>query len=868
MKLWRTLETRFVSLAQRGRMEAELDEELRFHLEMEIEKNLHSGMSATAARKAALIALGGAEQTKEDCRESWGTRVVFDFWRDVKFGSRQLLKSPGFALVAILTLGIGIGACSSIFSALDAALFRALPYSHPDRIVAVSEFSARGDTNVSGGAFEDWQRNSDSYEAVMLHDTVTRNLQTDQGPVRLYGREVTSGFLNTIGIEPLRGRGFAPSESAVGGNNTVVMLSEEAWEERFGRDEALVGQTIELDKVPFEVIGVLPAGAWIDRKEEFFIPAVIHEWQSWRSGRDNHWAKVWARLKPGVSRSQFENELNAIKTNLNGAYPEFKQDWSVAVYSLQEKLSEESTPVLFILFGAVALLLIIACANVANLLLARGAGRSREIALRYALGASRHRIGRQALTESLLLATLGGALGIVLSLGGIELLGLLASDLLPANMTPQLDARVLVVSLAITCGTGVAFGLLPAWKSKHADVNTALKTGDKSSSGRTRSQSYLVIAEVALTMVLLASAGLFLRSLVNVVNEDPGFKPESAITFELSLPEHTYGGPEKRVEFINSVLKGIEASPGVIAVGSSSKPVLTSNTMSSHASREDRPETRTDHLANIQHASGDYFDAMGARLINGRFITELDNRKDASAAVVIDQSLADTLFPNENPIGQFLHTWDAPWEIVGVVADMKLASEPHEGTIYMPHVHYPFEICIVVRSRTEHGKMVESIKQQVAKIDSGVGLANVRTLETALGNSFAQRRLILYLIGGFAIAATLLACIGLYGVMSYTVATRQREWGIRRALGASSRAIVRKVVLDGGKLTFIGLLAGTAVAVGTSRMLASQLYQVSSYDFVVFATTLATIASVSVLSCWIPAHRASRSNPNAALRVE
>lgn len=868
MNLLRRAIFRARSIFKRENQLGELDDEIKFHLENLTQEFLDKGMSPKKARAAALQEFGNVDSLREACLDNWRTRLVSDFWRDVKFGIRQLRKSLGFTIVSTLTLGLAIGACVTIFCVLDSVLLRPLPYPEPEQVVVIWETKQGGINSISGGAFVDWRDNSELAEEIALHSSIAKILQTDLGPVRLYGREVTDGFLDIVGLAPLRGRGFLPDESAVGGNNHVVVLSEKAWNSRFGRDESLIGQTITLNTIPHEVIGIMSDEAWEHNTEEFFVPAVLDPNDYWRYTRSNHWASAWARLKPNVTPEQFDNELKAIKSNLNNEYPQYKKDWNVTAYALHNFIIRPLRPVIYTLTGAAILVLLIACANIANLLLAKGASRNREIAMRTALGASSKRIVRQTLTESLTLACMGGVLGIILSIISIHLIEPFATNALPGNISLALDVRTLISAIAFTGGAGLVFGALPALKLRQTNISDILKAGGKSSSGRTRSQSVLVIAEVALTVILLSSAGLLLRDLREEISVDPGFNPENTITFETSLPGETYESPEKRAAFINSAIGRIERLPEVSFVGSSSISTLADGGSNNYISRPDQPGSELDHMSHNHYVGGDFFEAMGTQLIRGRFIDQSDNSKLASLSAVIDEKMATALFGTDDPIGQYISggVTGKTWEIVGVVAEMKIATTEMDGALFLPHFHQPDYINFTVRAHSSSSHLIDSLRSTIASIDAGIPLANIRTLDEARENYFAQDRLIISLILGFAIVATTLACIGLYGVMSYSVATRRRELSIRRSLGATSENVISLVLQDGGKLTVIGLAIGIVLTTGVGRILSSKLYHISSYDPLVLLVTTIIIACVSLISCGLPARRATRLNPNAALR--
>jgi predicted permease len=861
------------SLFRRERVEQELDEELAFHLDYLQREGIARGLSPQEARRQARLALEGTDRTKEECRDMRGITFIEHLAQDLRYGWRGLRRDAGFAAIAIATLAVGIGANTAIFSALDAALLRPLPYPEPERIVEIWETTPRwGRNSVCGGAFLDWREQSERIESIALVGEVAFNLRTEDGAELLHGFEASHGFLDVLGVSPLLGRGFEPTDEVAGGANDVVLLTEQAWRSRFQADESILGESLILDEKPYTVIGVTPAVARIVGEAAFFVPAVLNPGDGGRSSRGgNHFARVFARVRPGVSAAEIEAELQAVKLRLASDYPPYKQEWGVAATPLHESLAEQPRPILLVLAGAVALVLLIACANVANLLLARAVTRRREIAVRAALGAQGGRIVRQVFAESVLLAGLGGVCGIAVAVGGIRLLGRWTGDLLPGLLTPQLDLRVLAASIALTAGTSLLFGLLPAWKARRPDLRKVLGEGDRGVTGsRSRSQSLLVAGEMALTVVLLVAAGLFLRSLVNLTSVDPGFVAEGAFTFDLSLPSRGYPNEESRNAYIRAVLERTAALPGVAAVAASSGSPLAGGEFNNYASREDRPEMRNDFLATINYVSPGYFSTLGARMVRGRALRDADNRREAARAAVIDERLAKTLFPGENPMGRFVSSSGGAWEIVGVVADLGISRyQSEEGSLFLPQAYFPFRLSMVVRARSgEPLAMLPEIQREIQSLDAGIPLSNVRTLEAALAGVHEVRRVTLGLIAGLAATALALACMGLYGVMAYTVAMRRRELSIRLALGATRSQVVGLIVRDGGRLAAFGLAAGALAAVAASRLFASQLHEVSAADPLALVSAVAILGIVGVLSSWLPARRATGVEPIAALRED
>ena len=796
-----------------------------------------------------------------------------DFWQDIRYAVRVLRKSPAFTAAAVATLAIGIGANTAIFSAVDAVLLRPQPYPEPDRLVNIFERVPSGGLNsVSGSSFIDWRNHQTLFDALAIYANDQLDLIGREQPEKVSALSVSSGFNRVIGLPPILGRGFEPADEQVGGQNDVVVLTERFWRNRFGASPTALGQQLILDGRPRTIIGVMPDRAWFQSHVALFVPYVLTP-NSYLTSHDVHRARVLGRLAQGATLASAESELNALKQSLQSTYPTYKHTWGVTLQPMQQSLARESKPVLLLLLGAVLLVLLIACANVANLLLARAASRQREIAVRAALGASRRRIVRQVITESLLLALLGGLGGIMLAAWSIDLLGSLTLRLLPTTMMPQLDLRVLAFSLFASCGTGMLFGIFPAWRAARPNLNLALKSGTAGSTdgGRTRSQSTLVVAEVALTALLLVGTGLLLRGLAHSVTADPGFDPKNVLTFGLTMP---YGGnyqsAEQRMAFLSRVADAIHAVPGVVSVATTDNLPFNGNGQGYFFSLQERPETRQDRNGAIKYISPEYFETMGASIIRGRAITAQDNRANAPRVLVVNQRLVEILFGNEDPIGRYLNVGNQPWEIVGVAADMRIDSlhTPPRPTFFAPHWQFPWGSAFLVRTHGDPHSSAREIAAAVHGIDPNLPLANLDTLEHAMTESLGPQKVILNLIGVFAATALLLASIGLYGVMSYSVVSRRRELSIRTALGAARTDIMRLVMGRGARLVLAGLAVGLLAAFAASRVLASRMQNVSAQDPVVFAGASILLAGVACLACWLPARRAAKVDPMVALRAE
>ncbi|MFO1449559.1 MAG: ABC transporter permease [Opitutaceae bacterium] len=864
---------KFRWLFRRSQAEADMAEEMRFHLEQRTAEHLADGLAPDEARNAAQRRFGNLASLKEQAREVRGWRWADELPKDLRFAMRQLRKSPGFTTVAILTLALGIGANTAIFSAIDAVLLRPQPYPESERLVNVFERLPSGEKNsVSGSAFIDWRDHQTKFESLFLYAYDALDLTGLGEPEKINALSVTSAFDRVLGVTPLLGRGFRPDDDQVGGRNSVVIVTERFWRVRLGASPTALGQMLQLDGVPHEIVGVMPDRAWFHSNVAIFVPYAL--WPgSYRTSHEVNRAHVLGRLARGVSLAQAQAELNSIKQGLQSTYPAHKRTWGVTLQPMHDVLAQESKPVLLLLLGAVGLVLLIACANVANLLLARASTRQREIAVRAALGASGSRLVRQVVTESLLLSLLGGAGGVLLAVVSVHFLGTLGSRFLPATMTPQVDLRVLGFSLLASCGTGLLFGIFPALRVRRPDLNPALASGSRGATDTrvTRSQSSLVVAEVALTVLLLVGTGLLVRSLVRAVTADPGINPRNVLMFGLTLPYGgKYGNAEKRLAFLDRVTEEIRALPGVSAVATTDDLPFSQGGQGYFYSLEERPETRQERVGAIKYTSPGYLETLGAHLVRGRFLTAADNRPDAPRVLVINQRLVEVLFGDADPIGRRLSVANQAWEIIGVVADMRVDGlpTPPRPTFYAAQAHFPWGSAFMVRTHGDPWAAASAVSAAVHRLDAGLPLDQLRTLEQAMEESLGPQKLILNLIGAFAAAALLLASIGLYGVMSYAVANRQREMSIRLALGATRRDILRLVVGGGVRWVGVGLGVGLLLAIAGARLLANRLTTVNAGDPPVFLGATLILAAVTLLACWLPAWRAAKADPMTALRAD
>ena len=792
---------------------------------------------------------------------------------DLRYAFRQLAKSPGFTIVAVLTLALGIGANTAIFSVVNSALLQPLPYSHPEQLVDVMETGSEGRPNgsVSGGAFKDWREHSSQFARLAVSEDIRRNLTGVGTPERVTGLQASADYLPALGIVPMIGRDFSSSETTASGNNQVILLTHQFWKSHYSGDASVLGRQVSLDQIPYTVVGVLPPRALLQDDIQFLVPNVIDAPGTYW-GRDAHWRKVVGRLLPGVTAASAETELRGIKQRLAAEYPWWKEKWSVAVTPLQETYVSGTRPMFVLLLGAVGLVLLIACANVSNLLLARGSARSKEIAVRMALGAGSWRIVRQMLTESILLALSGCALGLLLASISLDLLTRLLATQLPEVLHPQLDLHVLLFTILVAVGCGILFGILPAWRAAQADVNHALKDSDHGTASRSkrRSQSILVVSEFAFTIVLLIGAGLFLRSFARVMEVDPGLNPRNVLAFDLSFPKAKYPSNEDRLRFTKDLIERLRALPGVESAGAASMLPLSGRERGEDLRRADKPRGSEQYLVGVSSVCGDYFSTLKITLLHGRFITEADNVPTAPPVLVIDARVAQEQFPDENPIGQRVNFLGKSCEIVGVVTPVRHRDLEHQPrpSVYGPQAQFYNDPSIVVRSVQSPSTLVATVRKTILEADPDQPIANVRTLEQAVHQVLSPRRTVLLLLGLFAAVAISLACIGIYGVMSYTIGQRTRELSIRSALGAQRRDITQLVLVGATKPSLLGIVVGLAAASALTRIVESQLFEVKASDPLVLASSEGLLGAVAALTVYLPARRAAKVDPIIALRAE
>jgi predicted permease len=710
-------------------------------------------------------------------------------------------------------------------------------------------------------------------ESIAAAHSVDENLSGGGDPIRLSGLEVSAGYLRVFRVTPVLGRDFLPQDDAPGGNRNVVIVSYELWESRLHGDPAIIGKSLHLDEQSLTVIGVLPAHALFANSASFLTPSTIRA-ERWKQSRDyDYVVSVVGRLKPGATAAQASEELTVAKRAVQSQYPVFKQKWTVGTVSLHEELFGDMRPYVLTLLGAVGVVLLIACANVANLLLARATTRQAEIAMRVALGASTGRIVRQLLTESLLLALAGGLSGLLMGELAIRPLIAFVGISATAGAAIGINARILVFTLGVSCATGLVFGIIPALSAARPNLNEQLKEGSRGSTvgPRRRMQALLLISETALTVLLLTTTGLLLRSFVKALNADSGFNRNNILVFDYSVSNAKAPTSAHRVRLGQSIMDRISQIPGVVSVGmASSVPMNGHNGFGDLVSREDKPETRNDRGAGFDSVAGDYFQTLQIPLLRGRFLTREDDRESAPKVMLVNDLLAQSLFGKEDPLGRLLHFKDATWEIVGVVGNVRRYQLDYGPTpeVYFARTYFPWQTSVVVRTRLQPLTLAQEVRRAIGEVDPDLPIANMTTLEQSVGNTLQFRRIMLVLLGIFASTALVLACVGIYGVVAYSVAQRTREVGIRIALGAETRQVVAMIVRQGIILVVIGLVVGIAASLGAGLLITNQLYGVSWADPIVMITVALVIVTVAFVASWLPARRAALVNPVVALRAE
>ena len=892
MSEWKTqIKRRLARLNLEPTREAEIVEELAQHLDDRYQELLTSGASPEECSRAALAELSANELLARELRRVerrasrepvvLGTRrknMIGDLWQDLRYGARSLRKNPGFTAIAVITLALGIGANTAIFSVVNGVLLRPLPYPEPDHLLIVHGISlqaAQEKSPMCAADFLDWKSQNQVFESLAGFSASRFNYTGGETPEQIEGAWVTSAFFATIGVQPALGRAFLPGEDMPGTPQTVV-VSDGFWRRYLGSSPNVIDQQITINARAFTIIGVMPPGFLFPEKDTELWAA--ERLDATRRGPYYMWGL--GRLGPGATLERAQSEMDMIARRVQDQINSPNRDWTWTSISLAERIVGKIRPALLVLLAAVFFVLLIACANIANLLLARATAREKEMSVSIALGARRARLLRQLLTESLLLAAVGATAGLPLAVGGVRLLVALSPPDFPRLQEINTDGRVLGVTLLVALVCGLIFGLAPALQSSRLNLDESLKEGGRGAdgAGRRRLRSALVVTEIAFSLMLLVGAGLMVKSFIKLQGVSPGFKPDHILTMHLTLPRAKYDSDEKITAYYRQLIERVTAVRGVEAAGLSISLPPDNLEVSDSFSIEGKPwpPGASEPIVPIVLISPEYFTALGVPLLQGRGFNATD-KQGSPLVVIVNQTLAERYFPDVSPIGKRLKIGGAsrtrnPWmEIVGVVGDLKysgLDANP-EPAYYTPLAQDAWRAAyLVVRAPMNPANLTPAIREQIWTLDKDMPIANVATMDRLLAKSVAQPRFRTLLLGIFAALALVLASVGTYGVISYSVTRRTHEIGIRMALGAQARDVSKLVIRQGMVFALIGVSIGLAGSFALTRLMQSLLFEVSTTDESIFAGVAALLIAVAVLACWIPARRAARVDPMAALRHE
>lgn len=874
--IWNKITHTIRALFRRNKIETELDSEFRFHLESQIESNIRAGMSPESARQSAMREFGGVELAKEECRDARPSRWFGDLSQDVRFAFRMLRKNPGFTAIAILTLALGIGANTAIFSVVNTVLIRPLPFAQPDRLVRIFETNDKLHLSQFSSSvlnYLSWKEQAQSFDQMGIVGFVSLNLTGTGDPEQFNASSISPSLMPLLGIQPVYGRTFREDEEKPG-SAPVVMLSDGLWKRRFGGDRALIGKTITLSGTAYTVVGITPPALAVLTGSDINVPLTIDAAKEFRL---NHQTTAVARLKPGVTLAQARTEMNAVSRRVGQQFPEVK-DWGVGLSTFSDWIvGDQLRTVLVVLLCAVTFVLLIACANMANLLLARAAGRQQEVAVRLAIGAGRQRLIRQLLTESTLLSLLGGVAGALAAFWVVRAM----NTSLPAGLLPvsdvAVDSTVMFFALGISLCTGILFGLAPALQTAKSDLNKILKQGGRTGSGGTRPalRKTLIASELALATVLLVGAGLLMQSLFRLQAVPLGYQPEHLLTFQLSPPPAKYQGPVKVWALYKSLIDSLQSLPGVRGAAiSSGLPFGPGNYTKTPMLAVGTSKLPVGDAIPIDWrlVSPGYFKTMEIPLLRGRLFDEHDDANSAPV-MVVSKITAETLWGAEDPIGKVIRIVGSgrQFSVVGEVGDVRntaLNQDPVAAT-YMSATSRQLPLMdIVVRTNGNPNTVVAGVRQKLHEVDSDLPMASVRSMQEWISTSAAQPRLNSTLLEIFSLVALLIAAIGIYGVLSYSVNQRTREIGVRMALGAQRGDVLRLVAREGMTIAIAGIGAGLIVAFAISRVIASLLYGIQAHDLITFAGVAIVLTFVAAIACYVPAIRATRIDPIVALRYE
>lgn len=875
--LWRFW-ARITGLFTKSRREQDMTQEFESHLQMHIDDNIRAGMSPEQARREALLKFGGMESAKESMRGTSRALWIETTWQDLRYAARGLWLNPGFAATAILSLALGIGASVAIYTVGDNLLLRPLPYPGSSELAMVWEnnlHNGNAHNLVSPGNYFDWKEQNNVFENIGGFFELRELLGDGRHSEQVDVQAVTSEVLPLLRVQPVRGRVFTYEEDSKDAH--VALISYRVWQNWFGGDESILGRQIQLNLRPFTVIGVMPPDFYFHtRSIDVWLTLGLNPSPDLRK-RQGRWMMSVARLKSGISFKQAQTEMAGIAKRLEIADPGYNTKWEINVEPLRDSLVGQVKPSLLALLGAVTLLLAVACANVANLLLARYTVRRRELAVRGALGAARLRLLRQLLTESLVLGLVGGALGIALASLAVSGLVALAPKELTRSVQVSFDVRILIIAVALSVLTSVIFGLAPALIASRGNVNRALhEESHQGTGGGNRLRSWLVAGEVACSVILLAGAGLLFRTVIGLQAVDPGLNPGEVLTFSVSLPPARYDNP-KTVEFYAQAVEHLSRLPGVRSASAVSYLPFNGMAAGTDVLIAGRPSARPGEgiAATVRTILPGYFHTLGIPFEKGHDFTPADNVISSPYRFIVNEAFVKKYFSGEDPLGKQISVWmddKNPFgEIIGVVGDVKegtLDSGP-EPTVYYIHAHLRYSGMMVVM-RTDHDplSLAEPARKVIQGLDRDLPISEVRPMTAVVRQTFARQQFSAVLLGGFSIASLLLAAIGIYGVLAYSVTQRTREIGVRVALGAEPRSIIRLIVASGARMVVAGALAGLAAALLFSGFLKSLLYGVRPRDPLTFIAAPAILVAVALLAAYAPARRAARVSPMEALRAE
>jgi putative ABC transport system permease protein len=862
------LKLRLRALFHKTEMERELDEELRFHLEKEIEQNLRRGLTPEEARYAALRSFGGVERVKEESRDTRGVRYLEEMWQDLRYSARMLLKKPGFTTIAVLTLALGIGACTAIFSIVDAVLLRPLPYPDAEKIVSLREVDAKSrQITFAEPNFLDVRARNHTLAAAAEYNMGLTTVLGGSEPVRTRVASVSGDFFKTLGVQPATGRSFLPEE----GGHPVAVVSHGFWQRLLGSRDDLAATPLRIGDAIFKVVGVMPQGFNFPKDAEIWLPIELYPSSE---SRTSHGKRVIARLRDGVTLGQARADLSALGKQLKQENGTNIDMVDVAALPLKEAMVGEVGQSLLVILAAVGFLLLVAFTNVVNLMLAQATARQREFAVRAALGATRGRLARQFIAENLMLALSAGGVGVVLSFWGVDALIGLNQGNLPRADEISVNWRALAFTFALSSFVAVSLGLVPLLRFGARDLQEGLKEsarGQSANAATHRLRAMLVVTQVAFTMVLLVGAGLLVKSFVKVLGIDPGFRTESAVAMEISLSDEQ---PQSRASFYQRALERLAALPGVTAVGGVNGLPMVGGGADGQFLIDNNPALKG--YGEFRVASPGYFNAMGMRLARGRLFDQSDGPETPQVAL-ISESLARQYWPDEDPLGKGIQYGNMDGDthllrVVGVVSDVReFGLEANaRPTVYVHYLQRPgqaWSFAIVARARGEVKTLIPAMRNAIESLNRDVP-TNFRTLGQIFSSSLDNRRFSLVIFGSFAAVALLLAALGIYGVTSYSVTQRTQEIGIRIALGARVADVLRLVIGQGIKSVLLGIAIGSGGAFVLTRLIAHLLFEVSETDPMTFMAVTALLMFVGLLACYLPARRATKVDPMIALRYE